>query len=846
MESALKRFTEQAAGELREEIAGAEGSEVFALGFCGEDQRIERLKVLARGSEDAVPAVRRFFDVSDDERQPSVFIHNHPSGFLVPSNADLSVSAAAAESGIGAYIVDNDVSRVYVTAEPVFPGKKEALDPDKLCAFLENGGPLARRLPVYEQRDAQLELVRLAVEAFNEDGVAAAEAGTGVGKSFAYLLPALEFALLNNERIVVSTATITLQQQLFEKDIPLVNESLGKKVKAVLMKGRGNYLCRRRLDEALAEPPLDEAEYEELRSITAWAEHTETGGRSELAFVPSEGLWSRVRSEGDACMGMRCPERERCFFLRLRRESSEARLLVVNHHLLFADLAARYEGAGYDGAVVLPPSTRLIIDEAHTIENAATSFFSREWSRTGINRALSRLYRKRRGRESGLLFRLLAAAPALPSASPDTGALPAKLLAAHAQVREWADKADTAALSLCGDDGTFRLTSEKHSAAQSILFPALSELKRALARLTGLVRDMLEDAENATDAVKTPPESPQKTGNADKGGESAVWEVKSVVRRLEAAGGVCGSFLDYRENPADVYWIEKQNGKDPWAVLHATPVDVAPLLRDALFDANKTVICLSATLTVADGSGVPSFAYWARRTGADLSRRPLLTGVFPSPFPYASRALLAVPADGPPPDASGYQDFVNAASAALLSASGGSALVLFTSYQSLRSAWNYCRPLLEQQGIVCLKQGDDDRSRLLAAFLADTTSALFATDSFWEGVDAPGDTLRLVILSKLPFRPPNEPVFQARRELVESGGRNSFAELSLPDAVMKFKQGFGRLMRRCSDHGAVAVLDSRILHKFYGRAFINSLPETRTSFKELDAVVRDLESFLFS
>jgi ATP-dependent DNA helicase DinG len=351
---------------------------------------------------------------------------------------------------------------------------------------------------------------------------------------------------------------------------------------------------------------------------------------------------------------------------------------------------------------------------------------------------------------------------------------------------------------------------------------------------------MLEDAETAAK-----PEAGSKN-TPDAVLDSLVWEIRSVVKRLESAGSVCGSFLEYRENPNDVYWMERQSGKDPWAVLSATPVDVAPYLRDALFDANKTVICLSATLTIADSSGSHSFAYWAGRCGASIAGRELLSGIFPSPFPYASRTLLAVPSDAASPESGDYQDFVNRAVASLAAASGGSALVLFTSYQSLRSAYQASASRLEAQGIRCLKQGDDDRSRLLADFLADESSVLFATDSFWEGVDAPGDTLRLVILCRLPFRTPKEPVFEARRELLEKRGGNPFMELSLPDAVMKFKQGFGRLMRRSSDHGAVAVLDSRILRKFYGQAFIRSLPETKTSFKEFDSVVRDVERFLFS
>jgi ATP-dependent DNA helicase DinG len=272
----------------------------------------------------------------------------------------------------------------------------------------------------------------------------------------------------------------------------------------------------------------------------------------------------------------------------------------------------------------------------------------------------------------------------------------------------------------------------------------------------------------------------------------------------------------------------------------ATPIDVAPSLKEALFEPNKTVVCVSATLTVNN-----SFTYWERRSGLGLSGRQVLSGQFPSPFPYAKAVLLAVPADAPLPDNPSFRAFVDMAAAKLAEAAGGSALVLFTSYESLRSAFAAAAPLLEERGIRCLKQGDDDRSRLLRSFLDDRSSVLFATQSFWEGVDAPGDTLRLVVLCRLPFRTPNEPVFQARCEALERKGGNSFMEISLPEAVMKFKQGFGRLMRRSSDHGVVAVLDGRLLHKHYGKYFLRSIPKTRTSFAEFGSVLQEMDRFLY-
>jgi ATP-dependent DNA helicase DinG len=825
---ALKRFSPEAAARLREEIGEAGGNEVFALGFLDENRKITRIEVSARGNEDSVLALRGRFEDAD------VLIHNHPSGFLTPSDNDLVISSRAAQGGLGSFIVDNKVEEVYVVAEAARKRNRTKLDPRAITAALEEGGAIALRLPAYETRRSQLGLMELVIRGFNEDLLVAAEAGTGVGKSFAYLLPALSFGEANEERIVISTATITLQQQLFEKDIPLVAEALKTKVKTVLVKGRGNYLCRRRLEDALREGSLDEEENENLRTITLWAGTSRTGSRSDLSFMPPESLWSRLCSEADNCMGMRCPERERCFVLALRREAADARILVVNHHLLFADLAARREGAGYDGTVVLPPFNRVILDEAHTVEDAATSFFSREFSRISVYRQLGRLYRKRGIARSGLLLRVLALLPSdyrasLSKSGDDemTGGIPSPFEELLTKIRDLTDELDQAALELCGGSGVFRLVPQKDRFLRASLLGHFVSLKKHIASLGMLAGDMLEHLPEAMEE------------------EAPVWELKSVLRRLDAIGLVCTSFTEYAERPEEVMWIERRSGRGAsgadWAAFTATPVDVAPGLRESLFEPCKTVVCVSATLTANR-----SFDYWSSRSGLALMKdREILSGVFPSPFPYESSVLLAVPRDAALPTEGGFGVFVDEAAAALAESSGGSALVLFTSYQALRSAWEEAKPRLEEQGIRVLKQGDDDRNRLLRTFLADEKSVLFATDSFWEGVDAPGDTLRLVILCRLPFKSPSDPVFEARCEAVEKAGGSAFMELSLPEAVMKFKQGFGRLMRRSTDRGVVAVLDGRLLRKRYGEIFLASLPETKTCFGDFKTIIRATEDFLF-
>ena len=857
-----KRFTADCAEHLRAAISEAGGNEVFAVGRLNGEGRVESVSVTARGNEGAVPAVYGLD--GDGGGMPDVLIHNHPGGFLSPSDNDLLIAARAAEDGIGSYIVDNDVGKVYVIAEPVRGKKQAKLDADDIISRLQEGGAIAKRLPAYENRASQLDLMRVVIRAFNENCLAAAEAGTGVGKSFAYLLPALSFAALNSERVVISTATITLQQQLFEKDIPLVNSALTKPVKAVLVKGRGNYLCRRRLGDMLNQSRLDldfAGAEKELQAIAEWASATKTGGRSDLPFVPEESLWARVCSDADNCMGLRCHAREDCFVMKLRREAADAGILVVNHHLLFADLAARRDGAGYGGTVVLPPYRRVIIDEAHKTESSATSFFAGQFSSPGVFRQLARLFRQRGAQRSGLLVRLAALLPGGEEGGDEWQA-------ETEGVRDAAEELNRQALELCGEN-VFRLIPARESIIAGRLLPYIEKTRRLLLRFTGKAAALLEAAlvkaaEDAgggdasggmiqrsagqpvfirSTAASRRDATAERTFGAGRDClADLIWELRSALRRLQKLCGVCSVFIEYRDHPQEAVWIERRHspradGKD-WALFNTAPVSIAEQLKEALFQANRTVICVSATLTVSG-----SFNYWASRTGVARAKYPeggakdVLYGVFPSPFPYESAVLTAVPADAPDPNGRDFQDFVNEAVFRLAEASGGSALTLFTSFESLYAAYRSAAPRLEALGIRCLKQGEDDRSRLLRAFIVDESSVLFAADSFWEGVDAPGATLRLVIVCRLPFKSPNDPIFEARSESIEREGGNPFMDLSVPEAVMKLRQGFGRLVRGSGDSGAVVILDSRLLRKRYGSLFLKSLPKTRYCFESLDNVV---------
>ena len=552
-------------------------------------------------------------------------------------------------------------------------------------------GALARIFPLYEMRESQVGMLRAVCDSFNGDEICAAEAGTGVGKSIAYLVPAVAWAEQNGERVVVSTNTINLQQQLVEKDIPLVKRVLGVDTKVVLVKGRGNYLCQVRLAEALEEMSLFEEQDPDLLAIQEWARTTETGSRTDLSFYPADELWSRVCSEADACQGLRCRYREGCFVLRARREAASARVLVANHHLLFADLAFRMAGSGFDDPAVLPPFKRIIFDEAHNIEKAATSFFSQSFSRFLVQRFLGRLHRRRRGRVTGHF-------PALAKLLGRSG-LSRKIPLLIAEVQEKVEALDAACLPLLGEEAALLLDSEA--------LPRLSEAAGGmLASLSASIRALDGSFVEAFEKAGEKPLSAEA--------ENVVWECKVQLSRLNGIADICDRFRAGEPGPNDIFWMEAAKGaKAERAVrLVITPLAIGPLMQQAVFEPFKTVVLTSATLTVAG-----RFTYWAGRIGlgARGAREPVLL-TFPSPFNYRENVLLGVPTDAPAPDSPGYRDFLAQFISRALLASHGAGLVLFTSYALLRETAEAVRPALAGAGIRLMRQGEGDRARLLDAF----------------------------------------------------------------------------------------------------------------------------------
>lgn len=839
-ENILKRVTPACARQMQQAIEEAGGREVFFAGTLDGSGRVESVRVCARGREDSVPALFEGLDARD------VVLHNHPSGELEPSEEDLDLAAMYSAHGHGVFIVDNDVTRVYVVVEPFLPKDTEPLDPRELAKAFRPSSRMARALPQFEVRPQQTRMMEAVAESFNRDKIAVVEAPTGVGKTLAYLLPAALWAVRNKERVVISTRTINLQEQIVFKDIPLLQRCLKEQFVACLVKGRGNYICLRKLERVLSEATLfEDGQFQErLKAIAEWVEKTEDGSLSDLPFVPERELWEQLCSESDTCGMGRCPRQQKCFVMRARRAIAKADLVVANHHMLFSDVAIKKEAGDFSALAVLPRYRRVIFDEAHSIEDSATEYFGVSVTRQGALATLGRLLRMEHGKERGLMpYIKLKLMRECPQVSVDDYTafqriIDEQLLPALAVCRESVLSAFYALRNLtaekCGQIGRdikWRLTeevlrdAELRALHQECILPAVEHIGR-LVRHCQELRRRLEGIPTTADQAEPPV-------------ALEILQLQAYTNRLENLAAVLaeGTSEELEENT--VRWIEIDSKKEQFVRIARCPLHVGGPLAEWVYENLRTVVMTSATLTVQQ-----EFTYLFNRLGLDhIDAERIDTLALDSPFDFEQQALLCIPSDLPAPDEKTFLEDSVESIRRSLGITGGHAFILFTSFYALDYTFDRLEEELRAQRITPFRQGQATRTQLLNWFRSDSASVLFATDSFWEGVDVAGESLQCVILPKLPFRVPTEPILQARAEAVEAAGGNAFLEYSVPQAVIKFRQGFGRLIRRRSDRGVIVVLDRRIIAKHYGRVFLNSLPAVRVVKGPRREVYRALAEF---
>jgi ATP-dependent DNA helicase DinG len=610
------------------------------------------------------------------------------------------------------------------------------------------------------------------------------EAGTGTGKTLAYLLPALRAALTTGRRVIVSTGTKALQDQLFFRDVPFLESLLGP-LKVCYMKGRANYLCRHKLVTLTAQPILSGLEeIDQFHKISAWERETETGDRSELAGLPeASALWSRLDARSEACLGSTCPDYQRCFVTEMRRKAQESDVVIVNHHLFFADLAVRQQAAGAPDAGVLPEAGAVIFDEAHELEEVASSYFGLSVSNVRFEDLARDTEAVLKGKDSLATGAYFAAQQLRDRARMFFAQLPA------------------------GGDG--RMGGREP-------FDGRAEFLETHGDLYLSVRNTLTRLEAELEQLRGVDEAP------------------GLRKRVANLRGEL-EFLLESTSANMVYWLERRvhgslQKQSRTVFVQATPIDVSSLVDERVFQSFPTVVLTSATLTVQG-----SFEHIRRRLGLGegvLGAREL---VVPSHFRYADQALLYLPPEMPDPRAPEYPEAAARCIRRVLKITEGRAFCLFTSYSQMRDLYERLLPVLEYP---ILLHGTAPRNALLEEFRTTPNAVLFGTASFWQGIDVQGEALSCVIVDRLPFAVPNDPVVAARMRAIEEAGGKPFLEYQVPSAVITLKQGFGRLIRSLEDRGVLVLLDPRIRQKRYGQTFLESLPPYRVT-----QTISDVEAF---
>ena len=826
------RIQAPAASAMRAAIAMAGGREVCFVCTLDADGVLQTARVVARGNVESVLALPGF------ARRGEMLVHNHPSGLLEPSGADYDVAARMHDDGIGFGIIDNLAAALYVVVEVPQPEASKRLDPRAIAHDLGPEGAIAREHVRYEDRASQREMAATIAKVYNDGGIGLLEAGTGVGKSLGYLVPALRWAAANGERTIVSTNTINLQEQLVGKDLPFLAKALNDQpVRFVLLKGWRNYVCRARLEQATgsAAALFDDGMARELESIKDWAERTRDGSLSDLPTPPRPEVWDEVSAEPDVCTRMKCSHFEACFLFKARRAAAQADVIVVNHHLLLADLAVRRLAQNWDDAAVLPAYSRLVVDEGHHLEDAAATHLGSTVTRRSLVRLVNRLDRRGKGLLPLLSMKLAAGKDLLSTASLDLveQRLAPSVHSLHEKSGLLFDLLDVF-IQEAGQP-VVRLTNAfaSHAIWKAGLSVALEDTLGAIDLLQEGLRLVRERIEGST--------------KLDEALAPLLNEMRSVTRRLQASGDGLRRALAPPPDDDSVRWIEVR-GRERSVAVSSVPLDLAPILREDLFRRLDSAIVTSATLTASSGqiaADARRFDFLSARLGLDDPDLRPTTAVFDSPFRYESQSLLAIPSDVPAPNADmdGHRRAVTRIVLDVAEASDGGLFVLFTSHREVRQLANELRARGVERRWPLLVHGDETRDVLLARFREAGKAILLGTASFWEGVDVPGDALRGLVIAKLPFRVPTEPVTAAQCEAIEARGGDPFAEYMLPHASLRLKQGFGRLIRTATDRGVVVIADPRIVTKRYGRGMLEALPPAARAIGRWETIVEQVREF---
>ena len=907
------RFTAEAAAIYRKEITQSGGVEVFAIGDLNKQGMVYKLTVHCRGNQYSVPALL------SRPLPGQVVIHNHPSGILQASPADMHLANLYGEDGIGVVIVNNDVTEGFWVVEP-HVSKLELIDEAEIEDFFLEKLPLI--MPDFEPREGQLQMALEITQAMNNGEMAILEAGTGTGKSLAYLVPSVMWAVKNKTRVVVATYTITLQGQLINLDLPIL-KAAGLDFEHALVKGRRNYICKRKLEEEVnftkkrlqhlqknnssedshAEIPnlgfsatptsqnnknnKTKQEYVQdarsyldlLQTIEDYTKtysstqatnsgiaqnHTQMlnsdessiGSRSDISFPIADEVWEDIASDHEQTLRSRCPHYNSCFYYTARRKAAKAHILIANHHMLMIDMRFRAEN---NGEGLLPSYNRVIIDEGHHLEDAATSMFQQQVSTRVIRRSLTPI-RNRKEKPSALermKGHITSGLALFENPHKTAMQLVEELEILVPQVWDLSDSWMQQIANDFLDPDTPHLRLRKNVEQDPRWKEGLEPMLQRAEIKIGAIADKLAKLEDIISSIdeQTQIRDPQPFLDIQRtkrkmqdiarffhlfrvASEEQTVSIDTIVQDPSTTNTTTTTITETEET---VRWIEKISGKNrvPTSALTMAPVEVGPVLREQLFLKLKSVVSCSATLTVDN-----KFEHYQNRIG--LQNIPegvhIRNAILPSPFDYQKQALLVIPKNMPDPQSKHYFPTAVKFIVRAIQASNGGCFILCTNYSLLRKLHAEVSKELKDQ-YRFFRQGEMGRTQLLDAFIQSQNGVLFGADSYWEGVSVKGERLRQVIITKLPFRVPTEPVQQARHEKLEVQGLNPFVHYSLPQAALRLRQGFGRLIRTQNDRGSVVILDSRVHKKWYGKIFLNSLPKMEICRDNCKESLQRMEQF---
>ena len=795
---------------MRLEISESGGNEVFFRGIPDGEGIVSEVEVIARGNSSSVAALLNMM------RKNEVIIHNHPSGVLIPSDEDVSISSMYGEVGGASYIVNNAVDDIYVIV-PL----KEFIKIDVDEYFGENGA-IHKNFGKFEVRREQYEMAKFIENSMNENKKLIVEAGTGTGKTIAYLLPTLLYAIENNLKVIVSTNTINLQEQLVNKDIPLLKKIINEDFNYQIVKGRGNYLCKRKLyniDVTEKETDTEEERTEKniIRNLIDWDKNvTRTGDRNELKYEISNSIWEKVNSEVDMCKGVKCPHYSKCHFFKARKNVADATLLIVNHHMFFADLAIRNQTGFYTNYSILPNYDIVVFDEAHNIEDTARNYFTFETSKISFGRLMGNIYNRRvvNSSNGGAIVRLMTYLNESLS-SEEYEKVDELKEDAIAELNVFYDKGIDIFDKLIylfsenNNNREIKIKIDKQKMQSNKAFREVMEInsqfKESYGNLVIRINKFLNTVSNYNLEDK----------------EGFLFEFSRYYERLKQYYKKFEFILEGKEE-GYVYWANVTTIR-PNVKLYATPFDISDELNDNLFTKMDRMVFTSATLAVDN-----KFDYYKKIIGLmKENRRKIDERIVKSPFDYEKQMKVYIPEDALDPTNIEFLRDLEEFIEGVIKNTKGHCFLLFTSYSALNFLYNQLKSRFSEKEYTLIKQNDFPRHEMIEIFKNSKNPILFGTDSFWEGVDVQGEQLQSVIITKLPFKVPNDPVTEAIIENIRKNGQNPFNDYQVPQAVIKFKQGVGRLIRSKTDSGNIIILDNRIIKKMYGKKFLSALPRNK-------------------